>query len=142
MRFGFCIYMMFLSITCLAQESPQKEHPIDIAYSKCLDNPNNQTTIGMVNCATEAKKAWEAELNKYYQLLMAKVSEEHKPKLKASQEAWKTYKQKEIGFSTQMYLGMGGTMWQIIAADAETEFIKQRALLLKSHYQTLVVDDK
>lgn len=142
MRFRLCLYIMLLSATCLAQENKKKEHPIDAAYLKCLEKPENQTTIGMVNCAIEAKKAWEKEVEKYYKLLLTKVSEKHKTKLIASQEAWKNYKQKEIDFSTEMYLGMGGTMWQIVAADAATEFIKQRALMLKSHYKTLVVDDE
>lgn len=138
MKFGLCLFTLFFSIACLAQEKQKKQHPIDAAYLKCLDQPENQTTVGMVNCAIEAKKAWEKEVEKYYQLLLAKVSKEHKDKLKASQEAWKNYKQKEIDFSTNMYLDMGGTMWKIVAADAETEFIKQRALLLKSHYETLL----
>ncbi len=122
----------------MGQENSTQTHPIDVSYKKCLDNPNNQTTVGMLNCATRAKESWVVEVEKYYKLLLATVSEEHKAKLIASQEAWKVYRQKEIGFSTEMYLAIGGTMWQIVAADHETEFVKQRALLLKSQYETLL----
>jgi uncharacterized protein YecT (DUF1311 family) len=142
MKYVLSLSLLLFCFVSVGQENSMQKHPIDVAYLKCLDNPNNQTTIGMINCAIQAKKAWELEVEKYYKLLLAKVSEEHKAKLKASQEAWKAYKQKEISFSKEMYLGMGGTMWQIVAADHETEFVKQRALLLKSHYETLLEKDE
>ncbi len=142
MKFVISLCLLLFYFFSAGQENSVQKHPIDVACMKCLDNPNNQTTVGMVNCAIQAKKAWEVEVEKYYKLLLAKVSEEHKVKLKASQEAWKAYKQKEIGFSTEMYLGIGGTMWQIVAADHETEFVKQRALLLKSHYENLLEKDE
>ncbi|NJO91424.1 MAG: DUF1311 domain-containing protein [Chloroflexia bacterium] len=82
----------------MGQENPTQKHPIDVAYKKCLEKAENQTTVGMVNCAIQAKKAWEAEVEKYFKLLLANVSEEHKAKLKASQEAWKTINKKKLDF--------------------------------------------
>jgi len=138
MRLNLVLLIFLFSLKIVAQENLKKVHPIDVAYEKCLDNPDNQHTHGMVDCAIKAQKAWEARVNKYYKLLLTKIPDELKPKIKTSQAAWQEYKIEELNFSNEMYLGMGGTMWQIVAADNKTEFIKQRALLLKSHYETLL----
>ncbi len=142
MRIALLLLLVFYSIDFVAQEKHKKQHRIDIEYTKCLNNPENQTTFGMVNCAIEAQKAWEAEVDEYYKLLLSKVPEETKPLLKKSQLTWQEYKRCEFKFSTEMYLSMEGTMWQIVAADNKTEFVKQRALLLKSHYETLLEKDE
>jgi len=143
MRLAIILSMLHLiTFGIIAQENKKNDHPIDIAYKKCLDNPNNQTTIGMVDCAIKARGAWEVEVEKYYKLLLTKVSEETKPLLRKSQETWKEYKKSEFDFSNEMYLSMGGTIWQIVAADNKTEFVKQRALLLKSHYENLTEKDE
>ena len=142
MRLSLVLFVYLFSFGIVAQKNLKKEHPIDVTYKKCLDNPDNQTTIGMVDCAVKAQKAWEAEVVKYYKLLLNKISDELKPEFKKSQAAWLAYKKIELNFSSKMYLGMGGTMWQIVAADNKTEFVKQRALLLKSYYDTLLEKDE
>ncbi len=142
MKASLVLCLLIFSLNIVAQDNFKKENPIDIAYKKCLNNSKNQTTIGMVDCAINAQKAWEAEVDKYYNLLLLNVSEKAKPLLKKSQLAWKEYKESELGFSTKMYLGMGGTMWQIVAANNKAEFVKQRVLLLKSHYENLFEKDE
>jgi len=139
------IIILFLTLTfslhLAGQENKKKTDPIDINYKKCLDSPENQDTKGMIACAAEAKKAWETEMNKYLKLLQKKLNAEQNKKLQASQEAWLKYKEQEFSLSSSIYFGMGGTMWHFVAADNETEFIKQRALRLKSFYTTLNEND-
>ena len=137
MRKILVILLVIISSSASAQGNNKKIHPIDAAHKKCLDNPEKQNTQGMISCANDAKKAWEAEINKYYQLLVKQLKEEQKKKLKSSQETWEKYRTQEFGFSADFYYGLGGTMWHVVSADNETEFVKLRALRLKSYYDTL-----
>lgn len=139
------IIILFLALTITlnlaGQENQKKANPIDTNYKKCLDTPGNQDTKGMIACAATAKKAWETEMSKYLKLLQKKLNAEQNKKLLASQDAWLKYKDQEFGFSSSLYFGMGGTMWHYVAADNETEFVKQRALRLKSFYETLTEEN-
>ena len=137
MRIFFTLLLLFIATIIFSQDKQKKIHPIDAECIKCLDKPENQTTLGMINCNQKAKKAWEAEMNKYYQLLMKQLSAEQKTKLTSAQDAWVKYKTQEFSFSSDLYLGMGGTMWKIVATDNQKEIVKERTLLLKSYYESL-----
>jgi len=111
------------------------EHPIDKRLGECIKK--DSTTAGMNNCADEACKQWDTELNKYYKLLMGVLSKEQKQQLKDSQIAWLKYRDLETKFRTDALLSRQGTIYSNLAAAEAMDIVKQRALELKSLYDTL-----
>jgi uncharacterized protein YecT (DUF1311 family) len=112
-------------------------HIIDKHLKECLDSTENQTTVGMTDCAIRAGKEWDKELNKNYNLLMSKLSVDEKEKLKSAQKNWILYRDKEMEFARTMYVNQQGTVWRIVLADRQTELTRQRALELKTYYENL-----
>jgi len=117
----------------------QVEHPIDKRLSECIKK--NSTTAGMNSCTDEACKQWDAELNKYYKLLMGVLSKEQKQQLKDSQLVWLKYRDLETKFRTDALLNRQGTIYSNLAAAEVMDIVKKRALELKSLYDTLRVID-
>ena len=120
----------------MAQKDPIG-NKIDEALSKCLDEESNQTTAGMIRCTIDAREKWDIELNKYYKLLIAELSEEQRELLRVSQRAWIKYRDAEYKFSFDMHNSMQGTVWRIIATDRSLKIVQTRALELKEYYETL-----
>jgi uncharacterized protein YecT (DUF1311 family) len=115
-------------------------HLIDKRLGECIEK--NSTTAGMNNCTDEACKQWDAELNKYYKLLMGVLSKEQKQQLKDSQIAWLKYRDLETKFRTDILLSRQGTIYSNLAVSEAMDIVKQRALELKSLYDTLKVMDE
>jgi len=113
----------------------QDKHPIDKLEEECIEK--DSTTAGMNNCAMEACKQWDVELNKYYELLLGILSIEEKQQLKVAQVAWLKYRDLETKFRMDTFLNNQGTMYSNMAMSEKLDIIKQRALELKSLYGTL-----
>lgn len=137
-RTTILIAFLLSSIQLFAQKGDtEARHPIDIRLENCHSIDSNQTTYGMINCEIIARDEWDKELNKYYNLLMDILGAEERTKLKNSQLAWLSYRDKEKDFSGTMYYNMQGTMWHVVAAGRFCEMVRQRALELKEYYDTL-----
>lgn len=135
---NICITFLFIGlIVCSSGVFGQNDtaiNLIDKELNACLDSSQNSSTIGMSECIIRAKDAWDKELNKYYNLLMATLSKDEKDKLKAAQRKWLSFRDSENMFSTTMYRNMQGTMWRIAKVQSDLNIIKQRALELKAYY--------
>jgi uncharacterized protein YecT (DUF1311 family) len=135
----FLCALAFLPITAYSQLTPDpSRYPVDSAYVACLAVPDNQTTLGMVDCAIEAHDAWDRELNRYYKLLLTILSPEEKEKLRIAQRNWLAYRDSEITFYRTTYGNLLGTMWQIVAAERGLEIVRQRAIELQTYYDVLM----
>ncbi len=134
------LFLILLPNFTFGQESETEKHPIDIKVEDCLAIGSNQTTVGTINCIQTAMEEWDAELNKYYKLLMNTLNTDEQEKLRAAQRQWITFRDKEFEFIETMYENMDGTMWKIVAADSRNSFVKQRALELISYYDTLTFE--
>jgi len=115
----------------------QDKHPIDKFEEECMNK--DSTTAGMNNCMMEAYKQWDAELNKYYKLLMGILSQEEKQQLKDAQIVWLKYRDLETKFRMDTFLNNQGTMYSNMAMSEKLDIVKQRALELTSLYDTLKV---
>jgi len=111
----------------------QGEHPIDKFESDCLSQEGNDTTAGIANCNYEAQKKWDAELNKYYKLLMGILDKDAKSELKESQLAWIKFRNAEFKNIENIYNQMATLYIPVRAAD-KMRIVKERALRLKSYY--------
>lgn len=131
MKYTIILLLIVASLSAFAQES---QHPIDVAYDKCLSSAEGQTTSGSIECARAAGVKWDAELNKNYKLLIGLLSPEEQAKLRASQRSWIAFRDSEIEYVNALYGGMRGSMWYSAAADRATNITRQRALELKHYY--------
>jgi len=110
----------------------QDKHPIDKSEEVCISE--NSTTAGMVNCSNEARKKWDAEMNKYYKLLMGLLDKKGQGNLRESQLAWLKFRDAEFESIENMYHQMA-TMYIPIRSGDRMDIVKQRALQLKSYYE-------
>lgn len=110
----------------------QEKHSIDKFEEVCISK--NSTTAGMANCAYEARKKWDAEMNKYYKLLMAALDKKGQNELRESQLAWIKFRDAEFKSIENMYNQMA-TMYIPVRSGDRMDIVKQRALQLKSYYE-------
>ena len=133
------LFLLLINFT-FGQESEIDKHMIDIKVEECLAIASNQTTVGMINCIQTAMEEWDAELNKYYKLLMNTLNTDEQEKLRAAQRQWLVFRDKEFEFIGTRYGSMEGTIFNIIEADSRNNFVRQRALELKSYYDILIFE--
>jgi len=133
-RLSFVLFLSILGLTSLGQET-QPPHPIDKKYQTCLDS--NGSTIGMIECISSAKQEWDTELNKYYNLLMTKLSRSEQLALRETQRQWITYKEKETKFYLDVYTEKEGTMWNVVMARRSMDIIRLRTIELIEYYEAL-----
>ena len=131
---SFLFVGLILCSSSVFSQNDTAGNTIDTQLNACLDSSQNSSTIGMINCAVRAKDAWDKELNKYYNLLLATLSKDEKDKLRTAQRKWLLFRDSESTFSAIMYRNMQGTMWSIAKVNADVSVIKQRALELKTYY--------
>ncbi len=132
--------LVLLTSFTFGQDSQTDKHPIDIKVEDCLAIGSNQTTVGMIACIQIAMEEWDAELNKYYKLLMNNLDINEQDKLRDAQRQWLAFRDKEFEFIGTRYGKMEGTMFNIIEADSRNNIVKQRALELKSYYDILIFE--
>ncbi len=111
------------------QEAEYK-HPIDVAFEKCLQDENNYTTTGMVNCTQEAYDAWDTELNSVYKKLMMKLPKNEKAALKKAQVEWIKFRNLEFENIDSIYNLLSGTMYIPMRLNEKMDLVKRRALQL------------
>lgn len=75
------LIFVFFSVSIFSQET----HFIDIEESKCFDK-QDISNAEMRKCTIKARESWDKELNKYYNLLLAKLPKDAFEILKASQK--------------------------------------------------------
>lgn len=95
----------------------------------------------MMQCESIAREKWNNEMDKYYGLLVGKLSLIEKEKLEYAQKLWGEYKESELDFEGTMYYNMQGTLWRVVAAERSRQIIKTRALELKEYYETITFDN-
>ena len=135
---GFIIIITMLSFQYGFAQN--KRHRIDIMEKQCIEQESNSNTIGMVNCINKAAAEWDKELNKNYHLLMSELSSNSQKKLRLSQRQWLKYRDKEFEFISTFYNELQGSIYSVLFASDRREFIKKRALELKSYHDVIIGD--
>lgn len=102
-----------------------------------MNEPFNQTTAGMIGCASKAYENWDTELNVVYNKFIDSLkSPKMELMLKESQRQWIMYRDKEFEFSDNFYLSQQGTMYRVMAISYKMEFVKQRAIELETMFES------
>jgi uncharacterized protein YecT (DUF1311 family) len=139
MKIFYLTFFFFIFTSFIYSQDSSRTHPIDRFLDSCMEK--DYSTLGMVNCLSEANELWTSEINKYYSLLEVYSDEETFRKFRLSQAEWQKYHDSEIefinSFYSEIYTKMGGgTIYSLLAASDKTELLRKRALQLKSYYET------
>ena len=65
------------------------------AYAKCMDSPDGQSTMGMIECIGSEAQVQDAALNAAYRKAMKDLNPRQKAKLQAAQRAWIAFRDAE-----------------------------------------------
>jgi len=108
---------------------------ISIAGQKPKDDPcpNAQTQLEMNQCAGNAYKAADGELNQVYRKLVAVLDAEEKAQLKMAQTAWLKYRDANCEFVGDMY--KGGSIRPMIYAFCLADVTRNRTTELKGQIE-------
>lgn len=111
--------------------------PIDKAYESCKQEHN--TTAGMANCAFDAYKSWNNELNKYYNRVLKLLRKQGDiSSFKNAQKAWVAFRDAEFTAYNNMF-NKQGDRWTVIRAENRIALVRARALQLHSYYDSLQI---
>ena len=125
------LLLLPLSAYARQEETPAAEHPIDKAMGKCVDK--DSSTAGMSECIGQAYVAWDRELNKNFNRLMAKLKPKEKQVLRAAQAEWIKYRDAEFNLIDALYETKEGTMYISMHAEDRLRVVKKRALELAAY---------
>ena len=106
--------------------------PIDILEKRCFDAPSAQTTQGMVECADQGNRMWEAEIQRVYALLFARLNAEQRAALQAAQEKWVQFFEAQL--AANALINTGGTMSRIDRSMAAEQLRGERWAKLATLY--------
>jgi len=122
------ICICLFSLGSLAEEI----YPIDKAEDACISKTSS--TDAMLKCTASAYDSWDKEMNKYYNLLMKKLSAEQKSELLKAQKSWLAFRDNDFKLINSSIKEKQGTMYLNVASGERREIVKQRALQLKEYY--------
>jgi uncharacterized protein YecT (DUF1311 family) len=130
-RVGLVATLLVLATAAAHAEEKEPPHPIDAAYSACIEK--DPSTAGMMACAAEAEKAWDGELNAGYRELVGALKGKSLEALKQAQRAWVAQRDKEHALHEGIHEQLQGTMWGPVMADQRVTLVKNRALQLRAY---------
>lgn len=130
-RVGLLATAIVLAAAGARAEEKEPPHPIEVAYSVCIDK--DPSTAGMVACADVAEKAWDGELNAAYRQLVGALAGKPLEALKQAQRAWLAHRDKEHALQEAIHEQLQGTMWGPVMADQRVTLVKSRAQQLRAY---------
>lgn len=126
-----CLLALFVPAVSFAAGG--ERHAIDTWLDKALTGKTS--TPDIASTIDAGTKKWDAELNKQYKALMARLAPEGQAALKTAQRAWIKYRDAEIEASIMIYntTNGGGTMMKLDCASRQYDITKARALELSEY---------
>jgi uncharacterized protein YecT (DUF1311 family) len=100
--------------------------PLDAALDACLAKPEGASTPGMVDCTSDAIKAWDKRMNKVYQQVMAGLDPKSRELLRASQRRWVAFREAEHEAMERPWRQDKGTIIRVLTVSADLSAIKER----------------
>jgi uncharacterized protein YecT (DUF1311 family) len=135
-------YVFFILITVLPtfsfseeSEKSTSDHRIDVWLEQNISK--DPSTAGMRAAINQAREMWDAEMNKVYNRLMARLSPEQQNALRESQRAWLTFRDAEGKAIGLIIASRAGTMYQLSGTDEGMQLVRSRALRLLAYEQQL-----
>ena len=114
-------------------EDDENRHPIDIQMDKDIEKDSSNG--GLFEAYRKATKAWEEEMNKNYQTLMAQYDNDNcRKKLQKAQEAWLAFWKDETHFNGYFWYLFDGSMYATSSTYYNLYLIRKRAFELVYYY--------
>ena len=105
-------------------------YPVDAWLAACMEkDPSSQ---GMNRCLGQAYEKWDAELNRAYRELSARLAEGLRPSLREAQRAWVDFRDRELAWLATFYGALDGSMYRGMLAADRVELVRKRVLELLS----------
>ena len=101
------------------------------AFAGERDCAEAMSTAEMQTCANKRYQEADAELNQVYRQLTARLSAQRKGQLKASQQAWLAFRDKNAAFAAGV--AEGGTMASLVEVTELTAMTRSRTEQLKTY---------
>lgn len=115
--------------------APRAEHPIDAWLSgRMRREPSSQE---MNACLGQAYEKWDAELNRVYRELGAKLAGDGQATLRHAQRSWVAFRDSELAWLAAFYGGRQGSMYANMLAADRVELVRRRVLELSSWLELL-----
>ena len=118
------IVLLLCSVSAHAKAPLGKD--IDDSLARCKNVAS--ATQAISSCYQTAMKAWDAELNNQYKLLLKDQSVAAQEKLKIAQRGWVKYKDDYFLAINAFYQQEQGTVWGLVAAETKLNVIKEKAI--------------
>jgi len=115
--------------------SATDEHPIDRELSLLLRK--DPSTFGQMEAFSKGIELWDAELNRNYKALFAKLDDSGRQQLREAQRAWLAFRDAEFRRTDVLYGRKDGSMFRPMAVSARMELVKARALELAKSIEIL-----
>ena len=132
-------YVSLILITvlpiCSFGEDSTSKHRIDVWLEQKISK--DPSTAGMRAALNQAREMWDAEMNRVYNRLMARLSPEQQNALRESQRAWLTFRDAEGKAIELIIASKAGTMWQLSGTDEGMQLVRSRVLRLLTYEQDL-----
>lgn len=96
----------------------------------CLEGPEAQSTVGMVDCINRETKIWDDLLNDEYGRLMKVLSDKAAEDVRKAQRLWITSRDTDCAVPYEIF--EGGTMAQPIAANCVLSHTANRMMQVRS----------
>ncbi len=96
----------------------------------CLDKPEGQSTVGMVECIRRETKVWDDMLNAEYRRLLELLKGKAADTVRSAQRNWIALRDSDCQVPYEIF--EGGTMAQPIAADCIRSHTADRAIQLRA----------
>lgn len=111
------------------QDTAQLEQAVRVMLDK------DYSTYGMMEASRYLEQGYDKLLNKYYKVLLNILNDENKALLRTSQHNWILLRDSEKkliwGMKDQTYQDSGGgTVWGVIAANADADITRRRVFEL------------
>lgn len=123
-----------LCLTCaaMASDAPASGAVVDIdqTLTRCLADPEKQSTGGQDECIVDATRAWDARLNATYQSLRDALPDTARPALLAAQRAWLASRDADLKLIAAVYATVHGTMYAPANANDVMLLTQRRAQTL------------
>ena len=114
-----------------AKGADKKLDPIEQREEDCIDKDGS--TAGMCDCAEKAYAEWDSELNRYYKLLMSKLSVRQRPAFAAAQVQWLKFRDAEFKHIDSLYRSLEGTMYRPMQVESRIHILRDRVVQLRAY---------
>ncbi len=133
-KHNYAISIVLFIVAGSAMGLPDYDHNKESPFKNCYKN--YQSTADLRKCLDKDYQHFDGQLNSNYKILMSQLPKFSQPKLKAAENAWVAFKDKECDLNAYNQKHPG-TMASLIYASCQIGFTKQRAAEIKTYINNL-----